>query len=48
MSDIHSRMPAIHTKEQSDIWLSPLELTHEQAGDILTSSSTGSVVKKGK
>jgi len=43
MSDVHNRMPAILTKEQSDIWLSPLELTQSQVDDILTPSPDGSV-----
>ena len=43
MSDVHNRMPAILTKDQTDIWLSPLELTHEQVDDILTPSPDGSV-----
>lgn len=44
MSDVHNRMPAILTKEQSDIWLSPLELTQSQVDDILTPSPDESVV----
>ncbi len=44
MSDVHNRMPAILTKEQSDIWLSPLELTQSQVDNILTPSPDGSVV----
>jgi len=43
MSDVHSRMPAILNKEQSDIWLSPLELTREQVDDILTPLPDGSL-----
>lgn len=43
MSDIHNRMPAILTKEQSDIWLSPLELTEVQMDDILKPAPDGSL-----
>ena len=43
MSDIHYRMPAILNKEQSDIWLSPLELTQDQVDDILMPSPDGSL-----
>jgi putative SOS response-associated peptidase YedK len=43
MSDVHNRMPAILTKEQSDIWLSPLELEQAQLDDILGPTPDGSV-----
>lgn len=44
MSEVHNRMPAILSKEQSDIWLSPIELTQSQLDDILRSSPDGTVM----
>lgn len=43
MSQIHTRMPAILTKEQMDIWLSPTALTKDQVDDLLGASVDGSV-----
>lgn len=43
MSSLHDRMPVILNKDQSDIWLSPLELTADQADDILKSAPNGSL-----
>ncbi len=43
MSSIHTRMPAILTKEQMDIWLSPTPLTQAQVDDLLSPPPDGSV-----
>lgn len=39
MSSLHDRMPVILNKEQADIWLSPSELSQDQADDLLKPAS---------
>jgi putative SOS response-associated peptidase YedK len=50
MSDIHTRMPVILTKEQADVWLAPGELSQDLVYDLLKPAPDGSlnIVQVGK
>lgn len=43
MADIHTRMPAILSKEQMDLWLEPIDLHQDQLDQLLAPLPDGSL-----